>query len=189
MSIGTPSPALPSPATGDLLADWCHTTAEIPPRGLDAVRAASPQQCAAIATAVNIAAVGRLEVRYRIEHSANGRFRLTGNVRANVTQACVVTLDPVVSDLRDTIDVEFWPTPEMPQAGEEEQSILDAEEHELIESHRMAVGRIVVETLAAALPAYPRTADAALDTHEAGPEVSGKVSPFAALAGWKPKSD
>lgn len=179
--------------TSDIAKAWSHTTAEIPTKGLDTVRNADAAQRTALAAVLEIPGIERLHVSYRIEPAASGRYRLTGQIRARVVQACVVTLDPVVNEVTDNLQVEFRPagTKENAQTGnpDAELPILDAEEFEPIEEHRLAVGRVVAEALAATLPRYPRAADAALEQHEAGPAAGPTVNPFAALAGWKPKPE
>ncbi len=170
---------------------WSHTTAEVPPRGIEQERLASTAECAALASELDILGVERLVVRYRIAAQSGGRYHLTGKLEADVVQACVVTLDPVASTVVDSIDVEFRPDaeklPVTATSAEEEMPILEAAEYEPIDGNRLDLGRVVAETLAAALPAYPRAPGAELETREAGPAEPGPANPFAALAGWKPK--
>lgn len=166
---------------------WTHSTAEIPTRGLVIQRSATAEECAALARRLEIPGVERLSVDYRISPQKTGRFALHGRLVARVTQSCVVTLDPVSTDLAETIDVEFRPPSDMEVGSTEETEALSAAEHEPIEHQRIAVGRVVAETLAAALPAYPRAADASLDHSEAGPADDAAAKPFAALANWKPE--
>lgn len=169
---------------------WSHATAEIPGRGLEVRRQASAAERSLLATSLEILAVDRLDVAYRILALGDGRYRLTGTISADVSQACVVSLEPVPCTVDDRIDVEFRTTCPEPDdaADEEELSALEAAEIEPVEHGRIAVGRIVLETLAAALPAYPRAPGAELEQHEAGPAEPG-AGPFSALAGCKPKQD
>jgi uncharacterized metal-binding protein YceD (DUF177 family) len=169
---------------------WSHAVAEIPGRGLDMRRQASAAERASLASTLEILAVDRLDVVYRIAQLGDGRYRLTGTISADVSQACVVSLEPVPSTLEDRMDVEFRVSLPPPGDAEEEGelSALEADEIEPVENGRIAVGRIVLETLAAALPAYPRAPGAELEQHEAGPAEPGG-GPFSALAGWKPKQD
>lgn len=169
--------------------DWVHAVSAIPEHGLDQVRDATSEQRAALAAILDILAVESLRVSYRLEPMPRGRFKLTGELKARVVQACVVTLDPVATDVAEAVEVEFWPAGAVPVPDATEQTILDAPEHEPIEAQRLAVGRVLAETLAAALPAFPRTAEAELEQREAGPADGGSVSPFAALADWKPKEE
>jgi uncharacterized metal-binding protein YceD (DUF177 family) len=168
---------------------WLHPTSTIPDDGLAVERLASPAQLALLAEALGVVAVQNLRVSYRIDPMQRGRFRLSGMITARVTQPCVVTLDPVVSDIHEAVDVEFWPPGAVPVPDEAEQAILDAPEHEPIEAQRLAAGRVIAETLAAALPAFPRAPDAALEQREAGPTEGDAANPFAALAGWKPRGE
>ena len=168
---------------------WTHVTASIPEDGLDMERRASADELQGLAEWLDILAVERLQVHYRIAPLPRGRYHLTGELRARVTQACVVTLDPATSDVSDRLDVEFWPATALPEPVEAEQTILDIPEHEPIEDHRLAVGRVVIESLAAALPQFPRAAGAALEQTEAAPADGGTANPFAALAGWKSKKE
>jgi hypothetical protein len=173
--------------TADIWIAWSHPVTEIPAGGLEVERTASQTQLQAIAAALDLLAVERLAVRYRIEPLPAGRYRLFGELEARIAQACVVTLDPIATDIIDELTVEFRSSAQLPETGNEEQEILAADEHEPIESDRLGVGRVVFETLAAAVPPYPRAEDAALERHEAGPATTGSSGPFAALAGWKPK--
>lgn len=168
---------------------WVHHVSSISEQELSATRVASPAELAELAGRLDILAVERLKVDYRLEPLARGRYRLTAQIEARVRQACVVTLDPVVSEINEAVDVEFRPASAIQTPGAEEQTILDAPEHEPIDGQRLAVGRVIVETLAAALPAFPRAADAELEQNEAGPAEGGTANPFAALAGWKPKDE
>ena len=119
---------------------------------------------------------------------------MQGELAATVEQACVVTFDPVVSTIREPLDVEFWPPEQLDakpvHAEEAEASALDLPEAEPIEQQRLDVGRVVVETLAVSIDPYPRAPDAALDRTTAGADAAApQVSPFAALAKLKPKPE
>lgn len=170
---------------------WVHLTTDVPARGLDAQRKATPEECAALARSIEIPAVERLEVHYHIKPLSGGRYRLEGTLKADIVQSCIVTLDPVRTTIDDRLEVEFRSDAPQEPAGKlgEELIVLEATEYEPLEHNRLDVGRIVVETLAAAMPAYPRSPGAALEQHEAGPAKPGPANPFAVLAGWKPKTD
>ena len=109
-----------------------------------------------------------------------GQYRLAGKVAARLTQSCVVTLDPLSQRAEGTFDVEFWPAAELPQGGEEEVEALSAAEIEPIEHGRIDVGRIVYETLSAAIDPYPRKAGAEF-APDVGGRPAGESGPFAAL--------
>ena len=178
-------------ATPGISQDWYHTTAEIPPSGLAMSREATAEERRLLALQLDILGIDRLLFRYRISPAAGGSYRLDGVITADVVQACIVTLDPVRSTIEDHVDVEFRPDPAHEAAGRlgEELSILEATEFEPIEHNRLAIGRVVAETVTATLPPYPRAPGAELESNEAGPTAPGATSPFAALSDWKPRKD
>lgn len=181
---------MPTPITS-IAETWVHATSDIPSRGLEMRRAATEAERETLARSLDILALDRLEVDYRIIPRAAGRFVLEGSLLADVVQSCVVTLEPVHTSLEDRIEVEFRPDAEArPASGlGEEMPILDAQDYEVIEHNRLDVGRIVCDSLAAALPAYPRRPGAALEHREAGPADPAPANPFAALADWKPRKE
>jgi hypothetical protein len=179
----------------DIAQTWVHLTTDIPGRGLDAHRKATPEECAHLARTIDIPAVERLEVRYHIKplsgRKSGGHYRLEGTLKADVVQSCIITLDPVRTAIEDRMEVEFRAEtgPEPQGKLGDELIVLEVTEYEPLEHGRLDVGRIITETLAAALPSFPRAPGAALEQHEAGPTQPGPTTPFAALAGWKPKKD
>ena len=66
-----------------------------------------------------------------------------------LTQNCVVTLEPLAQTVEGAFDVEFWPAGKLPESGEDEVEALSAAEIEPIQHGMIDAGRIVFETLAA----------------------------------------
>ena len=183
--------------------EWKHAAKSVPVEGIETHRVASPEQRRAVAEALGILGLDRLESRYRITHLPRGRFRLKGELRAHVVQACVVSLDPVAADLAEPFDLEFWPPEAVAakaakaQASDESGSgdleALADDDPEPLTHNEIEAGRIIYETLATALDPYPRAPGAALDRLEAGaagPEAGPPPThPFAALAKLKRTND
>ena len=65
--------------------------------------------------------------------------------------------------------------------------MLQGPDIEPLEGHEIAIGRIVFETLAAALDPYPRKGDASFNWTEPDNPDEKKTSPFAVLAKLKGK--
>ena len=192
---------------------WTHPTTAIVATGLEVRGQATADQLVALAEFLGLLGLERLQARYKITQLPRGRFRLNGKLDAKVVQACVVTLDPVPADLRETFDVEFWPQEAVASAriksGAGDQSVLQGDEPEPIVHNTIDAGRIVFETLAAALDPFPRAPHAMLELPRAHDEtadgptdrtVDGTVPaangqtgasthPFAALAKLVRKSD
>jgi uncharacterized metal-binding protein YceD (DUF177 family) len=168
---------------------WSHSTGEIPPGGLDRHLSATEEDRAALVAALDLLALDKLEVRYRVIPRAGGRFHLTGQLRARVVQECGITLDPVTSDIDEKIDLEFWPGEKSPEPAPGDHEALAVDELEPIENDRLAVGRVVFETLSAALDPFPRAEGAEFTWQDESAAQSQSDNPFAALARLKPKSE
>ena len=96
--------------------------------------------------------------------AATGTIGCAGTLRAQVEQACVVTLEPVASAIDETFDVAFWPEEDMPRARERRaRPGRRAADPEPIVAGQIAVGRVVFECLAGAIDPFPRKPDATLD--------------------------
>jgi uncharacterized metal-binding protein YceD (DUF177 family) len=119
--------------------------------------------------------------------------RLEGVVRAEVVQACVVTLEPVPARIEEPFVRTF--TDRLAASAVDQETVLDMEEDdppEPLVGGTVDVGEAVAETLGLALDPYPRApgaklpegggeaADAADVTNH--PEIQ-RESPFSALKG------
>src|SRR6516225_5761731 len=78
---------------------WDHAIKDVPDGGMTGQRDAAPDELSALAQALDLIACTRLQAQYAIQPAGGGRYRLSGRLHAEVTQACVVTLDPVESTL------------------------------------------------------------------------------------------
>lgn len=167
---------------------WSHATTDIPDGGLVRERQASEEECAATASALGLISLPALRAKYKIFRLAGGAYRLHGEIFADVVQACVVTVEPVPSRAHDTFDAEFWAELDETDDGREEIPILDGRDVEPLEHGTISVGRIVYETLAAALDPYPRKPDAEFSWRDDTVPDPARISPFAALSKLKDKT-
>ncbi|MGL4398182.1 MAG: YceD family protein [Hyphomicrobium sp.] len=166
------------------LADWTHDTADIPQRGLERQRAVDQPERAAIARDLGLQALEKLSASYRITSIAGGGWRVAGTIDADVVQSCVVTLAPVPAHIAESFDVEFWEASDRPPA-EGELAVLEGADIEPLENGVIAVGRIVRETLSAALDPYPRAEGAEFEWTDPALADPLKTSPFAVLGKLK----
>jgi uncharacterized metal-binding protein YceD (DUF177 family) len=169
--------------------NWTHDTHAIPEQGLEIGRAATAEECAALAAALEIVACERLETRYVIKPMAGGHFLVTGSVEAEVVQSCVVSLEPVAGRVAEPFEVDFWPPDKLPEPNSGELVLLATADSEPIEEGAIPIGRIVYEHLAAGLDPYPRKEGAAFrwTEGEERPDGDRRDSPFAVLAKLKAK--
>lgn len=146
--------------------------------------AADAEERAALARRFGLIAIDGLEAHYALRRDAAG-VRATGQLSAAVTQACVVTGDPVPARVEEDFELRFLPEPE-DGAGEVEVS---AEECDTIffTGGTIDLGEAAAETLALALDPFPRSAAAADALKKAGVIGEAEAGPFAALAALKDK--
>lgn len=175
-----------------VLTDWTIPVTAVPEGGMRFTRTGTENERRALADALEILEVTALTCDLRIRPLRQGRYQMAGTVKADVVQACVVSLEPVKGSVEETIDLEFWPEgqiPGPPSTAQDEWFDPQAPDGaEPIEHGRIAAGRLVFETLSAALDPYPRKPGATLSYQEE-PDMKAQVHPFAALAKLKqPKS-
>lgn len=146
---------------------------------------ATPEERARLTALFGVSDIGRFSCSYRIEPLSQHRYRLSGNLNADVTQECVVTLEPVDSQIEEPFSVEFWPETQIAadDSGEAEPD-LDDDPPEAIADGKIDVGAFAAEILAGAIDPYPRKADVEFAWQDAkdGDQLSG---PFAQLAKLK----
>ena len=170
------------------ITEWSCKVEEIGPDGYAAERTATAAERADLTEKLEVDALDALSATVVIKAvGGSGRYRMTGRVRAAVTQACVVTLDPVSSSIDEEIDVAFCPPEQIGPLAEGEHSVLEADVPEEIENGRIDIGRVVYETLSAGIDPYPRKAGAEIESGvvEVGKADSRPESPFAVLARLK----
>lgn len=186
---------------------WSHDVAEIPDSGLSRDRAATAAESSAIVQQLRLNALASLSARYRVERLAGGGYRLSGDVIADVEQACVVTLDPIPSHMVEPFDVEFWPVATKSSAKHakaddvfdakidlknndigNEASVFGEPDVEPLANGTIDVGRIVYETFSAALDPFPRKPDAAFEWQDPAEANPSKTNPFAVLSRLKDKT-
>jgi uncharacterized metal-binding protein YceD (DUF177 family) len=153
---------------------------------------------AAVAQLVGLRDLPRLQATVDVtRHGADG-LHVLGRMSATVGQNCVVTLEPLVNEVEEDIDLVFAPPPPpvARKAGEykagEDEAVEEASERpqrswngpEPLVGGVVDLGALVTEFLILGLDPYPRKPDAVF---EAPQDVKPDPGPFAALAGLKEK--
>jgi uncharacterized metal-binding protein YceD (DUF177 family) len=160
--------------------NWSYRTSEVPEAGSREKRAASEQERAMVASTLAIVSCEQLTADFQIRAIGQGRYRLAGKVSAQLTQSCVVTLDPVAQKLEGVFDVEYWPAGKPTETSDDEVEALSAAEIEPIERGLIDAGRIVFETLSASLDPYPRKPGVQFEARDVE-GMDAPAGPFAAL--------
>lgn len=153
---------------------------------------ANATERAGLADLWSVLSVDDFRADLRISRWKRDGLRVKGNVKAKIVQACVVTLEPVASQIDEDFEQIFVPEDSklarMPStdAGE---MILDPDGPDLPETFAgdtIDVGMVAAEFAALAIDPYPRKEGVSFDGHvEDTGEDDRKPSPFAALKDWK----
>jgi uncharacterized metal-binding protein YceD (DUF177 family) len=154
---------------------------------------ANDAERAALARRFELIDLPSLKAEGRIIPSDHGRrAKVAGVVRAQVVQACVVTLEPVPAMVEDSFVRSYTSSP----TDSEREAVVDLDSDdppELMVGGAVDVGEAVAETLGLALDPYPRAPGAELavssqEDVEITPNVTKlaeneRKSPFRALKG------
>lgn len=109
--------------------------------------------------------------------------RVTGQVSARVGQTCVVTLEPVESNLEEPVELVFEPALAEPaKAGTVDLGTHDEDSPEPLVGGKLDLGAIATEFLLLGIDPYPRKAGAEFAPLKAD---DGSARPFAALEALK----
>jgi uncharacterized metal-binding protein YceD (DUF177 family) len=112
-----------------------------------------------------------------------GRVHVEGRVRAKVGQTCVVTLEPIDSDIDEPVDLMFAPThAEMTPSDAEFEVSLQGDPPEPLTGGTVDLGALAIEFLVLGIDPYPRKSDVEFGTVTVGEEGP---KPFAALEALK----
>lgn len=158
----------------------------IPDQGLRGTLKASKQECADVAKTLGLPDIGSIVLEYRIERTGRDRFRVSGRLLADVTQSCVVTLEPVESRVDDRLELEFWPHEDvwrLERQAEQEGFAVPLDGPEPVVDGNIDIGQLAYEHLAAALDPYPRKPGAQFEwrDHRATRNHENSGKPFAEL--------
>ena len=157
---------------------------KIPDTGLHRDLLADQATREAVADVGGLREVLSVQASFDVTPMRGGRFHVTGHVRARIGQTCVVTLDPMESDIDEPIDLIFAPPDQIPQMAalvdEAEESDEDTPDPpEPIENGIIDLGRLATDALYLAVDPYPRKPDAVFEPLVEAPDPEDH--PFAAL--------
>jgi uncharacterized metal-binding protein YceD (DUF177 family) len=144
----------------------------------------------AIAGILGAQSVKKMRINGKLVPSGAKDWQLTAMVGATVIQACVVTLDPVQTRVDTPVSLTFSADYEF----NEDDTVVEMTIDETIEplTDEIDLASIAIEAVAMALPDYPRSENAQLESavfSEPGiaPMTDEDTKPFASLASLKDK--
>jgi uncharacterized metal-binding protein YceD (DUF177 family) len=146
----------------------------------------------ALAVLWKVLSLEELSADLKIRRWKKDGVKVFGEIRGKVTQACVVTLEPVQSEIDEEIDQIFVPEgsalARIP-ANDQGELIVDPDGPDLPETFSgdsIDIGAVVAEFAAMGLDPYPRKPGVEFQGHiETTEEKERKPSPFAVLKNLK----
>jgi uncharacterized metal-binding protein YceD (DUF177 family) len=160
---------------------------EVPEAGLHLDLVADEATRAAVAAVASLKGLPRLAASFDVTWRGGG-LAVAGEVSATVEQTCVVTLEPMTSELREPIELAFVP----PRAGDPAEAAADeidpaaVDEPEVLVDGAADLGAAATEFLLLAIDPYPRKPGAVF---EAPKNEDAGAHPFAGLAALKKRTD
>ena len=157
--------------------------AEIPQAGRRVELTADAATRDAVAKAVSVLALPRLVAVFDLAPFAENGIRVSGAVSATVEQNCVVTLDPVTSEVEEPIELTFVAANAAPPAADLAALPNGDDPPEVLQKGIVDLGSIACEFLFLGIDPYPRKPGASFHSPESQRDPSDH--PFSALASLK----
>ena len=157
----------------------------IPASGIVREISAGEEERRALAKRFGIVSIDALAAAVRLHRTKQGDIGVSARFSARVVQECVVTLDPVESEIDERVALLFRPVGEV-TLNERAVVIPADEDFEPFVGESLDIGETVAVELALCLDPFPRApaADTAVRPGGADDSLSGEAeSPFRVLEG------
>lgn len=159
---------------------------EVPESGQHLDLVANAEARAGVARMAGLRDLPRLQASFDVTRHGSG-LRVVGRVSATVGQTCVVTLEPLASEVEEAIDLVFAPQSAIHrdgnQDGAEERNLAETwNEPEPLIGGTVDLGALATEFLILGLDPYPRKPGAIFQPPG---DASSDEGPFAALGRLK----
>ncbi|CCD87444.1 conserved hypothetical protein [Bradyrhizobium sp. ORS 285] len=166
--------------------------AQIPEAGLHREIEADAAALAALAEIGELREVLSAHASFDLVEKRDGKVHVEGRVRARIGQTCVVTLDPIETEIDEPIDQMFAPPEQIPELADfvedDPNSDVDtADPPEPIINGQIDLGRLAADALFLAIDPYPRKPGAVFE--QPAEATSPEDHPFAALKSLQARAD
>jgi Large ribosomal RNA subunit accumulation protein YceD len=183
------SPRKPGPSTSSRRRDsypWSVPVRfeDVPPEtGRQVTLSPDAHAREAIAAVIGLRELRRLDASFDVVRSGAAGLHVTGTLSATVGQTCVVTLEPIESEINEAVDLVFKPAADN-GASADIGLDMDQPEIELLIDGVVDLGALATEFLILGIDPYPRKPGAVFEAPPAGEPFAG---PFAGLAALQKK--
>jgi hypothetical protein len=158
--------------------------AQIPDTGLHRKLEASAAERQAMAETAGLREVVSVEAAFDVVPKSGNRIQVTGHVRGRIGQTCVVTLDPMESEIDEEVDLIFAPEAEVRRLADlieegQDNNEQIADPPEAIVNGIIDLGRLATDALFLAVDPYPRKPGVVFEAEVTAPDPEDH--PFAVL--------
>jgi len=164
----------------------------LPRSGKQVALVSTPGQCAALAKNHGLVAVEHFQAKFFLQPLSRGRVRLHTHFTAKIVQRCVISGEPLLSEVGDDFTVIFEPVAQqMHNQNKTEREVIlevlpqETEETDFFDGNEINLGFVVEEFFELALDPYPRKEGAQFQPVCIGEAQDNRgendISPFAIL--------
>ncbi len=148
---------------------------------------ANEEECAALAARLEIVAIKSLEAKLELNRLHSGDMvEVKGSFNAEITQECVVTLEPFEDKVSEEI-VAYFAAPETIPSSEELNVEDDRSPEPYGPDRTIDLGELVAQHLSLALDPYPRKPGVVFKLPKTMQEEVAQTHPFSVLVNLKDK--
>lgn len=144
---------------------------------------ANAEELAELAKIAKVSEVGRFSANMHVAR-VDGAIQVLGKMSAEISQPCILTLDPVLQRIEEELTRVFLPkTKEMIENAPGSEAYIELGPEEVpdyYEGNCLDLSAFLLESLGLSIDLYPRMAGAKLSKEQAGDNPE-ELSPFAVL--------
>ena len=163
----------------DMTLDYVIRVDDVPPTGRDAAFELSEEMRAAMTQRFGVTNLDALKVNARLVPLDKECLLVTGKVMGRIEQICVITLEPIWTDISKSFSAEFQPESMVAKFVIPDDDF-ETDLPETLQDGAANIGELAMQIFAMEIPNYPRQEGVAFDAGAAGAE--SPVSPFSVLA-------
>jgi uncharacterized metal-binding protein YceD (DUF177 family) len=146
---------------------------------------ANPEERAALAKRFDLIKIDRLESVFSLKRAGGGVIHVSGELEAELTQSCVVTLAPVPAKVTEAFSADFADE-DRRRDDDPDLDFAADDPPEPIRNGHIDLGELAAEHLALALDPYPRAPGAAIPAEfspaeDTEAEPKRPINPFSIL--------
>ncbi len=163
----------------DMTLDYVIRVDDVPPSGRDAAFEVPEEIRAALTQRFGVRNLDALKVDARLVPLDKECLHVTGTVMGRIEQICVITLEPIWTDISQSFSAEFQPESMVAKFVIPDDDF-ETDLPETLQDGAANIGELAMQVFAMEIPNYPRQEGVAFDAGAAGAE--SPVSPFSVLA-------